>query len=179
MKKYFLGLIILFFILLFQNNTVYAQSSRSRSIAFGLTGDLFSGKSVNENSLTVFTKHGWNFSSFEFGPSLKFNLYDLGFGTNIDYLAGAYLDYNIVDNKPPNSIIYGPTIEFTMGNKNYGSDGRAQLTQLKLGGFLTWFFNSSFALKSELAIAVKKVNIETSESNLTGVASQIYFDYYF
>lgn len=175
-KKVFL--LTLFILSQFETTQVHA--ARDNAIGFGVNAELISAPDVQENSLNVFFKYGMNFTHFEIGPTLKLSFYDYGFGANTDYLGGLYFDYNLVENTSSKDFIYGPTVEIGMGNKNYGSDGRAQITQMKTGGFLTWFLSrSSLAVKAEFGYAQRIINRVGLATTTKGVMSQIYFDYYF
>lgn len=163
-------------------HTDYSAEFKSRynSITLGASVALISGNKTLENDVRFIGRYGWNHSRFEFGPTLDFEVYDNGFGTGTNYLIGGYYDYNYVENRSPREMVYGPTVQFALGNRNYASGGSSQITQLQVGGFFTWFINGSpVALKTELGYLYRKVTSSAAESALTGFNSQIYLIYYY
>ena len=154
--------------------------SRLNSISLGAQLNLISGTKTLENTFVLNGKYGWNHSSFEFGPVINLEIYDKGFGTSTDYLLGLYYDYNIKENKSPTDLIYGPTVQFALGNKNYNAGGSSQISQLQAGGFTSWFINSSpVALRFELNYLTRKVISSNAENTLSGFNSQMYLVYYY
>lgn len=154
--------------------------SRFNSVSLGLDLSMINANKVVDNSASFKARYGWNHRSFEFGPVINLSLYDKGFGTNTDYLVGAFLDYNLIDNKAPRDLIYGTILQIMLGNRAFDTGGSAQVTQGSLGGFVTWFINNSpVALRSEVSYLYRRVNSSSSETTLNGLTGQVYLIYYF
>jgi hypothetical protein len=154
--------------------------SRLNSISLGLDVNMVNASKVVDNQAAFKFRYGWNHRSFEFGPVANIEVYDKGFGTNTDYLAGLYFDYNTIDNKAPRDWIYGPTVQVLLGNRNFDTGGSAQVTQGEVGGFMTWFINSSpVALRTEAGYVYRRVNTSAAETTLSGFNAQIYLMYYY
>ncbi len=157
-----------------------AFKSRYNSISLGSDLSFLSGTKTLDNNFSFYGKYGWNHTTFEFGPVLQLHIYDKGFGMNTTYLIGGYFDYNYTPNRAPREWIFGPSVQVSLGNRNFEAGGSAQLTQAKLSAFLTWYINNSpVALKTELGYQIQRVSSASDENDLTGVASQIYLTYYF
>ena len=162
--------------------TDYSTQFRSRfnSMSLGLDVNMVNASKVVDNTAALKFRYGWNHRSFEFGPVAYIEVYDKGFGTNTDYLAGLYFDYNWIENKAPRDWIYGPTAQVLLGNRNFDTGGSAQVTQGEVGGFMTWFINNSpVALRSEAGYVYRRVNGSASETTLSGFNAQIYLIYYY
>jgi hypothetical protein len=154
--------------------------SRLNSISLGLNVNIMSGTKVVDNLAAFKGRYGWNHRTFEFGPTVDISIYDKGFGTNTDYLVGLYYDYNVGENKAPRDWVYGPTMQLALGNRNYDTGGSAQVTQAQLGGFMTWFINSSpVALRSEATYLYRRINNTANETTLNGFTAQLYLMYYY
>ena len=154
--------------------------SRINSVSLGFDLNMINASKVVDNSASFKGRYGWNHYSIEFGPVINIELYDKGFGTNTDYLIGGYFDYNAIENKAPQNLIYGPTVQLLVGNRNYDTGGSAQVTQGELGGFVTWFLNgSSIALRNEASYLYRRVNSSSTETTLSGFNAQIFLIYYF
>lgn len=139
-----------------------------------------SGNKTQDSTFIFFGKYGWNHMTFEFGPVLQLDIYDKGFGVNTTYLVGAYFDYNYAENKSPRDLVYGPTVQLALGNRDFESGGSAQIAQGEVGGFLTWFINRSpVALRGELVYQIRRVSSSTDEVTLNGGGSRIYLMYYY
>ncbi len=154
--------------------------SRSNSVSLGLDINLINGNKVVDNTAAFNMRYGWNHRTFEYGALVNVELYDKGFGTNTEYLLGGYFDYNYTENKAPRDLIYGPTVQLSLGNRAFAAGGSAQITQGQLGGFLTWYINSSpVALRTEAAYLYRRVNSSDTETTLSGFTAQFYLMYYF
>ncbi len=180
--------IIIILLFYFETSTAQAEiersvastSGRSSAISFGLNSEFINGSQVQDNSISAYLKYGWNFSSFELGPTLRLNFYDFGFGANTDYLAGIYFNYNFNDNNSIHSTIYGLLVQIEGGNKSYASDGRALIKQVQTGLFLTSFLSqTSLAIKTELALVGRQIKANDTEVSAQGLTSQIYLIYYY
>ena len=162
--------------------TDYSTQFRSRlnSVSLGLDINFMNGNKLVDNTAAFKMRYGWNHRTFEFGALINIELYDKGFGTNTDYLFGGYFDYNYIENKAPRDLIYGPTMQLSLGNRTFAAGDSAQITQGQIGGFVTWYINSSpVALRTEATYLYRRVNSSAAETNLSGFTAQLYLMYYF
>lgn len=154
--------------------------SRLNSISLGYNFNFLSANKTQDSTFAFFGRYGWNHSIFEFGPVIQVEIYDKGFGTNTTYLVGGYFDYNYGENKSPRDLVYGPTAQISLGNRNFESGGSAQLSQIQVAGFLTWFINRSpVALRIEVGYQTRRISAANDETTLSGAASQLYMMYYY
>lgn len=154
--------------------------SRYNSISLNIDMSFIKGSKTTENDFNLNARYGWNHTHFEFGPAVILDINNYGFGVNTNYLIGGYFDYNSVPNRSPRDLVYGPSGQFLIGNKNSDSGSRSQLTQIQASGFVTWFINQSpVAIRTEVGYVYKKVNSSSNETNLSGAVGKMFLMYYF
>lgn len=154
--------------------------SRLNAIHLGAHLQFLNGDSILENTFSINGKYGWNHLVFEFGPQLKIAGADLGSGYNIDSLVGGYFNYNLVKNKFPTDLIYGPSFQLLLGSSQLSGGGSAQLVEATALGFITWFINqTSIALNTEFGWRLKKITSTKSDTMASGLTASLNLVYYF
>lgn len=153
---------------------------RNNSLQLGAQLQSLSGTNIQDNEMSFNGRYGWNFETFEGGPTLTYESVDLGAGTDSTFLVGGYIDYNLTKNKSPNIMIWGPTASVEFGSKQFKAGGSASLLNIDGGGFLTWFMaQSSTALRVDGKYHIQKISTTTTETTLSGFKSNIYLIFYF
>lgn len=153
---------------------------RYNSLQLGASLQSLSGSSVQDNRMEISARYGWNFESFEAGPTLRYQSIDLGAGADSFVFVGAFADYNGVKNKAPNNMIWGFTGDFDLGSMQFKAGGSAAVVNLNAGGFGTWFFaKSNAALRLQGLYGIQKISTTSSESTLSGFFSKAFLVFYF
>lgn len=162
-----------------------ASGFRSRQNSFSLGGSFLSLKSSDYQRVyfALQARYGWNFTSLEFGGVGQLTSDDLGAGATTEFTGGGYFDYNLVPNREPKSFVYGITTLVLFGSKQFSAasgGGSATTLDLNLGGFLSWFLNStSTALRIEAFVDSQQISTTTKQSNVLGVGSRALLLFYF
>lgn len=169
-----------------QNVDYRASGFKSRQNSFSLGGSVSAlrGDDYQKNSISLQGRYGWNFANLEFGGIAQFSSDDIGAGATNDFTGGGYFDYNFIANRDPKSMIYGAVGIVTFGSKQFPSasgGGSATTLALNLGGFLTWFINSSSttALRLEGYAELQQISTTAKQTNVTGGGSRALMIFYF
>lgn len=156
------------------------KKSRYNSISLGGQFSFVNGNNVTDNTFSIAGRYGWNHSKFEFGPSVNLMGTNQGYGMALDYLLGGYFDYNWVQNKYPMQTVYGPSIELSLGNKQFSEGGSARIFYARASAFITWYINNSaVAIRSEAGYSYKKITSSQNDTSLSGLSGQFFLLYYF
>lgn len=156
------------------------SQSRKNSLQLGAELQSLTAANVQDNRIFISARYGWNFEYFEIGPTISYQSIDLGAGTDSDFFAGGYFDYNIQKNKNQTMYVWGPTFNLEVGTKQLKSGGSASLMNADLGGFLTWYLSgTSTALRIQGAYHYQKITTPTTDTALTGLMSKAYLVFYF
>jgi hypothetical protein len=158
--------------------------SRANSFTLGMKFDFLKSSSLQSTNFSVQSRYGWNFSNLEFGILADASSADSGAGATTTLLGGGYFDYNLVINRDPKQIIYGPFILLALGTTTYpssGTGGSSNTMQTNLGGFLSYFIGagSTAALRGELFGIYQQVNTSTSQNTVTGAGFRGLLVFYF
>ncbi len=157
--------------------------SRQNSISIG--GNLVSLRSddYQKNLASLQVRYGWNLTNLEFGSVLNAESEDVGAGATTDFTAGGYFDYNLIGNRDPKYIIYGVLSLITFGTRQFpasSGSGSATTLEMNLGGFLSWFLNSSnSALRIEAFANRQQISTTTKQSSVLGFGSRALMLFYF
>ena len=153
----------------------YKQSvirSRQNSMTFGASYDYAKSDLSSNSELDFQVRYGWNFSIIEFGLIAKFSSVDVGGGATNSFLGGGYFDYNLVSNRDPKQLIYGPFVLLASGSTQYPSSqtgGSSTKLESNLGGFLTYFFsNSNAAVRGEGYYNYQQINTTNQQNTVAG-----------
>lgn len=146
--------------------------SRKNSLTFGTRFDYLKSDTLQSNNLNLQIRYGWNFSNLEVGALLEASSSDSGAGATTTFLGGGYFDYNLVANRSPKNLIYGPFVLLAFGSTSFPSGtGGGSTSQLSsnVGGFLTYFIgDTSVAFRGELYGSYQQVNTSTAQNSLVG-----------
>lgn len=156
---------------------------RDNSLTFGLSYEYIKSDLLQRSSLDLQVRYGWNFGSIEAGVLVGVNSLDQGAGATTSYLGGGYFDYDLVQNREPNKVIYGPFVLAAIGSTQYpssGTGGSSSLTKLNTGGFLTYFFgNSTTAARVEGFYNYQQINTSSLQNSVAGFGLRGLLVYYF
>ncbi len=156
------------------------KQQRRNSLQLGGELQSMTGSSTQDNRMSLAARYGWNFETYEMGPMLTYQSIDLGAGTDSEFLAGGYFDYNLQKNKSQQTFLWGPTVSAELGAKQFKSGSTANILNLDPGGFLSWFFaNSSAALRIEAVYHYQKISTTTTEATLSGFKAKTFLVFYF
>ncbi|MGZ3692398.1 MAG: hypothetical protein ACXVAX_12900, partial [Pseudobdellovibrio sp.] len=131
------------------SNVDYSSGSikvRKNSLSFGANFESVKSELSQNTQFDLQVRYGWNFSSLEFGIMASAAGVDVGAGSTTSLLAGGYFDYDMVNNREPNNLIYGPFVLLATGSTQYpssASGGSSTKIESNAGGFLTYFLGNS------------------------------------
>jgi hypothetical protein len=167
-------------------NVDYAATvlkSRSNSLSFGTQLAYLKSDTTETTSLALQTRYGWNFSNLELGVLADLTSVDNGNGATTSILAGGYFDYNLVPNRDPKKVIYGPFVLAGFGTTSVPSSnltGSTTKVEANAGGFLSYFIaDSTTALRSEVFFDYQQTNTSALSTSITGVGGRILLSFYF
>lgn len=157
--------------------------SRANSLTLGSSFDYLKSDTIQNSNFSLQIRYGWNFSTLEVGALLETTARDQGTGSTVSVVAGGYLDYNLVPNREPKKIIYGPFLLTSFGSTTYpssGTGGSSTSLNVNMGGFLSYFIGeSSTALRAEAFGIYQQVNTTALQSSLTGAGFRGLLVFYF
>lgn len=158
--------------------------SRRNSLTIGGQLDFLRSDSLSQNRLSLQARYGWNFSTLEVGAFFEATSLDQGAGATTTMLGGGYFDYNLIPNRDPKKIIYGPFALIGIGSTSYPSGstagGSVSTLQTNFGGFFSYFVGTSTtALRGELYGTYQQVNTTAQQSSLTGLGARGLLVFYF
>lgn len=157
--------------------------SRRNSLTIGGQLDFLRSDSLSQNQLSLQARYGWNFSTLEVGVFFEATSKDQGAGATTTMLGGGYFDYNLIPNRDPKKIIYGPFVLVGIGSISYPSStagGSVSTLQTNFGGFFSYFVGTSTtALRGELYGTYQQVNTTAQQSALTGLGARGLLVFYF
>lgn len=149
-----------------------AMKSRSNSLTFGTSFEYIKSDLLQSTDFRFQARYGWNFSSLEVGLLAELHNADLGAGSTTTFLGGGYFDYNIVSNRDPRDLVYGPFVLVATGSTQYPSSatgGSSTKLVANLGGFITYFMgNSSTALRFEGFYNYQQINTTAVQNAVSG-----------
>jgi hypothetical protein len=164
----------------------YKQSmlkSRQNSLTFGASYIYAKSELSSISSLDLQIRYGWSFSTIEFGLIADVSSLDEGAGAKNTFLGGGYIDYNLVSNRDPKQLIYGPFVLLGAGSTQYPSSqtsGSSTKLVSNLGGFLTYFLNnSSTAIRGEVFYNYQQINTTNTQNSIGGFGIRGLLVYYF
>lgn len=156
---------------------------RENSVTFGLSYEYIKSDLLQRSKLDLQFRYGWNFGSIEAGVLVGASSLDQGAGATTSYLGGGYFDYNLVQNREPNKVIYGPFVLVATGSTQYpssGTGGSSTLLMANTGGFLTYFFgNSTTAARMEAFYDYQQINTSAVQNSVAGFGLRGLLVYYF
>lgn len=146
--------------------------SRQNSLTLGGSFVTLKADDYQKQAYTLQGRYGWNFTVIEFGLVGQLSSIDLGAGATVDFSAGGYFDYNLISNRDPKFVVYGPFALATYGTTQYPSTsggGSTTTIEANLGGFLTYFIaNTSTALRAEAYFDYQQIGTSLRQTNVTG-----------
>lgn len=158
-------------------------SSRGNSLTIGGQFDFLKANQFQSNTFSLHGRYGWNFSSIEVGVIADATSTDVGAGATTTILAGGYLDYNLVPNRDPKKVIYGPFVLLGMGSTSYPSGtagGSSTTLNGNLGAFVSYFIGTtSTALRGEVYGVYQQVNTTALQSTVVGAGLRGLLVFYF
>lgn len=156
---------------------------RDNSLTLGTQLDFLKSDTMESTNFSLQARYGWNFSTFEVGGVLGVDMQDAGSGATTTILAGGYVDYNLVANRPPHNAVYGPFVLAAFGSTQYPSSatgGSSTLLQANAGGFLSYFLSgTSTALRAEVYGVYQQVNTDAAQTSVTGGGARGLLLFYF
>ena len=156
------------------------KQDRKNSLNLGVNFTSIKSGSTQEVSYDLSGLYGWNAQNMEFGPTFSYASSDVGAGATSTLLIGGFFDYNLVNNKFPEQIIYGPTAAASMGQIQFANSSSASLMNLEAGFCVKYFlFKLPVALRGELNYAIKQVSTSGAKSDLSGFVGRGYLSFYF
>lgn len=157
--------------------------SRRNSLTLGGQLNFLRSDSSQTNQFSLQARYGWNFSSVEAGTFIEASSQDVGAGATTTILGGGYIDYNVIPNRDPKKMIYGPFGLIGIGSTSYPSStagGSVSTLQTNFGAFLSYFIGSSnTALRGEVYGTYQQVNTTAQQSTLTGLGARGLLVFYF
>lgn len=157
--------------------------SRQNSISFGGSFASLRGSDFQRNNVDIQIRYGWNFSTIEFGALGEIRSNDVGGGSTNEIFGGGFFDYNLVPNRDPKYLTYGPLGLVAFGSTQYPNNqggGSSTNMELNAGAFLKWFLTSAnTALRLEGYIDYQQINTTKTQSSLFGLGSRALFSLYF
>ena len=156
---------------------------RENSVTFGVSYEYIKSDLLQRSSLDLQVRYGWNFGSIEAGVLAGATSLDQGAGATTSYMGGGYFDYDLVPNREPNKVIYGPFVLAAVGSTQYPSSatgGSSSLLKVNTGGFLTYFFgNSTTAARVEGFYDYQQINTSSVQNSVAGFGLRGLLVYYF
>ena len=160
-----------------------AMKSRQNSVTVGATFEYLKSDLLQSNQMAVQARYGWNFSNLEAGLVTELQSSDLGAGATTSFLIGGYFDYNLVSNRDPRDLIYGPFVLIATGSTQYPSSatgGSSTKLASNLGGFATYFLGgSSTALRGEAFYNYQQINTTAVQNSVAGFGMRVLLVYYY
>lgn len=157
--------------------------SRRNSLTIGGQLDFLRSDSLSQNRLSLQVRYGWNFSTLEVGAFFEGTSLDQGAGATTTMIGGGYFDYNLIPNRDPKKIIYGPFASVGIGSTSFPSStagGSVSILQTDFGGFFSYFVGTSTtALRGELYGTFQQINTTAQQSSLTGLGARGLLVFYF
>ncbi len=164
----------------------YKQSlnkTRDNSLTFGTSYEYIKSDLLQRSQFNLQARYGWNFSSVEFGVLIDLTSLDQGSGATNQYSAGGYFDYNLVANREPNQLIYGPFALAAAGSTQYPTSqtgGSSSTIRTNAGGFLTYFLSgSTTALRGEGFYNYQQINTTAQQNSVAGFGLRGLLMFYF
>ena len=159
------------------------MKSRQNSLTFGTSFEYIKSDLLQSSQFSMQLRYGWNFSSLEVGLLTELDSTDLGAGSTTTVLAGGYFDYNLVSNRDPRDLIYGPFVLAATGSTQYPSSatgGSSTKLAANLGGFVTYFMGvSSTALRAEAFYNYQQINTTAVQNAVSGFGMRGLLVYYY
>jgi hypothetical protein len=157
---------------------------RKNSFSFGAAFESVRSDLSQNTALDLQVRYGWNFANLEVGVSALLSTRDQGAGSTNSALVGGYFDYNMVPNRDPKEMIYGPFILVATGSTQYPNSSTAGGSTTKLesnaGGFLTYFLGqSTTALRGELFYDYQQINTTAQQNSVGGAGLRGLLVFYF
>lgn len=146
--------------------------ARNNSLTLGTKLDFLKSDTTQSSNYSLQARYGWNFSSLEIGAVLDVTGSDAGAGATTTVLAGGYFDYNVIPNRDPKKVIWGPFVLAGFGSTSYpdtGTGGSSTSLNANLGAFLSYFIgDTSTALRGEAYGTYQQVNTTATKTTLVG-----------
>jgi len=153
-----------------------AVKIRKNSLSFGANFESVRSDLSQSTQFNLQVRYGWNFSSLEFGAMVAASGVDVGAGSTNSLLAGGYFDYNLVNNREPNNMIYGPFVLLATGSTQYPSSstgGSSTKIESNAGGFLTYFLGTSnTAIRGEAFYDYQQINTTAQQNTVGGFGAR-------
>ena len=167
-------------------NVDYKVSSlkvRQNSLSFGSSFEYVKSDLSQNSEFNLQVRYGWNFSNIEIGVSALASSVDQGAGGTTSILAGGYFDYNLVNNRDPNSFIYGGFVLLATGSTQYPSSqtgGSSSKIESNVGGFLTYFLGgTNTAVRAEAFYNYQQINTTSQQNTVAGFGARGLLVFYF
>jgi hypothetical protein len=164
----------------------YKQSvlrPRNNSLTLGASFDFVKSELLSSSQADFQARYGWSFSTLEFGVVIKFSSSDQGGGATTSFLGGGYFDYNLVNNRDPRNLIYGPFVLLATGSTQYPSaatGGSSTKLESNLGGFMTYFLaKTSTAIRGEAYYNYQQINTTAQQNSVAGFGMRGLLVFYF
>jgi hypothetical protein len=145
---------------------------RNNSLTLGAKLDFLKSDTTQSSTYSLQVRYGWNFGTLEVGALLEGSGTDLGAGATTTVSAGGYFDYNLVPNRDPKKIIYGPFALASFGSTSYPSSatgGSSTTLTTNIGAFLSYFIgDSTTALRGEVFGTYQQVNTSATQNSQMG-----------
>jgi hypothetical protein len=145
---------------------------RNNSLTFGAKLDFLKSDTTQSTNYSLQVRYGWNFGTLEVGTLIEATGSDVGAGSTTTVVAGGYFDYNLVPNRDPKKIIYGPFALVSFGSTSYpstASGGSSTTLNSNIGGFLSYFVgDSTTALRGEVFGTFQQVNTTATNNSQIG-----------
>jgi hypothetical protein len=160
-----------------------AMKSRTNSLSFGANFEYLKSDLSQSNIFGIQGRYGWNFSNLEVGLMAELESVDVGAGATSTFLVGGYFDYNMVSNRDPRDLIYGPFVLLATGSTQYpasATGGSSTKLASNVGGFLTYFLGgSSTAIRGEGFYNYQQINTTAGQNAVAGFGARLLLVYYF
>lgn len=146
--------------------------TRNNSLTLGTKLDFLKSDTAQSTNYSLQTRYGWNFSTLEIGGVLDVTGSDAGAGATTTVLVGGYFDYNIIPNRDPKKVVWGPFALVGFGSTSYPSSatgGSSTSLNANIGAFLSYFIgDSSTALRGEAYGTYQQVNTTATQTSQVG-----------
>lgn len=156
---------------------------RKNSVSFGADFESVRSELSQSTTLNLQFRYGWNFSSLEVGALGQVTSSDQGGGTTSSLLAGGYFDYNLVANRDPKDLIYGPFLLLAAGSTQYPSTtagGSTTKIESNAGGFITYFLGqTTTAIRGEVFYNYQQINTTAQQNSVGGFGARGLLVFYF
>lgn len=157
---------------------------RKNSFSFGTDFEYVKSDLSQNSELNLQFRYGWNFANLEVGVTGLFGTRDQGGGATSSALLGGYFDYNLIPNRDPRELIYGPFFLIAAGSTQYPSSSTAGGSTSKIesnaGGFVTYFLGqSNTAIRGELYYNYQQINTTAQQNSVAGAGFRGLLVFYF